>query len=147
MVEGHGPLVGEEDFPLVKPDCVFGGGRRGQQRLRQRLGQGAARDGDLEDVVPVKRRRLTLDNVGPQVRRENVDRGEHEQIGRSASHGSVGGKTTLSTGPKAGGVLCICDDNKWRVRGIGRDCDLRIWVSSLRRDSRQVEGGEERKQS
>lgn len=72
MVQRHGALVGEEDFPLGKVDDVCGTGRRGQEGRGERLGERAAGDGHLEGVVALNAGVLALDHVGSQGLREGV---------------------------------------------------------------------------
>lgn len=89
VVEGHGALVGEEDLPLTKVDGVFGAGGRGEQGLRQRLGEGTARDGDLEGTVTTQAGILCLDDVGSQSGRELADRWVGVEVWLLVAHGGV----------------------------------------------------------
>jgi hypothetical protein len=98
VVERHGPLVGEEDLPLVELDGILGRAGRRQERLGEGLGEGAAGDGDLEGIVPVEAGRLGLDDVGPEVHGEVIDVCEDEQVGGSGSHGNN------NAGETAGGL-------------------------------------------
>ena len=90
VVEGHGALVGEEDFPFGEVDDVFGAGGRRQQSGGEGFGQGAAGDGDLEGVVALDACLLGLDDVGAEGGGEGVDAGEGVEIGLGLWHFFVG---------------------------------------------------------
>ncbi|TLS28666.1 hypothetical protein PpBr36_00442 [Pyricularia pennisetigena] len=63
VVKRHGALVGEEYLPLVPAHRGLAGRRGGEEGLRQGLGEGAARDGDLEDIVSCYAGVLALDDI------------------------------------------------------------------------------------
>ena len=76
VVEGHGALVGEENFPFCVVGRVVGGAvGRGEEGVREGLGEGGAGDGDLEGVVPGEAGFLTLQDVGAEVGGEGVGGG------------------------------------------------------------------------
>lgn len=80
MVEGDGPLVGEEDLPFGELDGVFGGGGLCKEGLSERLGEGTAGHGDFEGIVALDAGRLALNDIGSQSRGESVDVGEREEV-------------------------------------------------------------------
>jgi len=63
MIEGHGALVGVEDLPLVELYLSLAIGFL-EKRVRKRLGQGAAGDGNTENLVALERSVLGVENVG-----------------------------------------------------------------------------------
>ena len=72
VVEGHGALVGVEDFPLVKLRLSLAFGLF-QKRLRKSFRQGASRHCNAENIVTLDRGVLRVKNVCAQAGRELVD--------------------------------------------------------------------------
>lgn len=80
MVERHGPLICEEDFPFVELDDIVRRGGLCEESLGQCFGEGAARHGYFEGVVAVDARILALDDIGSEGAGEAVDVGEGEKV-------------------------------------------------------------------
>lgn len=86
MVEGHGALISEEDFPASELDDIVGAGGWGQEGLCECLGERAARDSDLESTVSSDTGGLALNNVRAQGRSEGVDVAKGEKVGLCFTH-------------------------------------------------------------
>nr|POE77455.1 upf0656 protein [Quercus suber] len=122
MIERHAALIGVEDLPLLELDAVVGvlGGGRGEEGFGQRLGEGAAGDGDAEDIVTFDGFGLLLEDILAEVGGQIiVDRGEGEEA-RWTTHGGGGGMIVLG--------------GEWRVEGdVGED----VYIFC-----RELDGGE-----
>lgn len=114
VVEGHGALVGEEDFPAGEVDLVVGPGGGGKERLGERLGERAAGHGDLEGAVAGEAGVLSLNNVEAEGRCEGVDAGESVQVGLSLTH--------------CGGGVAACEGggDRWRSGERQRKMEERL---------------------
>ena len=89
VVEGHGTLVGEENFPASEIDDIVGTGRGGQKGLSECLGQRTTRDSDLESAVSSDTGSLALNNIRPQCRGKSVNVAESEEIWLCFTHCDV----------------------------------------------------------
>lgn len=89
VVEGHGALISEEDFPAGEVDDIVGTGGWGQESLCECLGERAARDSDLESTVSSDTGGLALNNIRAQGRSEGVDVAKGEEVGLCSTHREV----------------------------------------------------------
>jgi hypothetical protein len=89
VVERHGTLVGEKDFPVCEIDDIVGAGRGGQEGLGERLGQRTTRDSNLENTVSGNTSSLALNNVRAQCRGKSIHVAESEEVRLRFTHRDV----------------------------------------------------------